>query len=147
MNYTWDGPRTSVTVTRRFNASPDRVFDAWVNPAVAEKWLFTTKSSQTTYELDVRPGGAYTITRVTDGNTYTAVGTYLEIDRPRRLVFTFSMPQFAADIATVTIEIVPDGDGCILTLTQDGMRPGFEEATIHGWGQMFTALEEALSFG
>ena len=29
-------------VTRHFDASPERVFDAWLNPLTAGKWLFTT---------------------------------------------------------------------------------------------------------
>jgi uncharacterized protein YndB with AHSA1/START domain len=139
--YNYDGPRTSVKVTRRLKASPEKVFDAWVNPEIACKWLFTTKSSTTAYELDVRVGGAYTITRESNGKKYVAVGKYLEIDRPRRLVFTFSMPQFAADIDTVIVDIEPDVDGCILTLTQQDMRPGYEKSTVNGWGKMFTALE------
>lgn len=142
--YNYDGPRTSITVTRRFNAPPERVFDAWTDPEIACKWLFTTKTSKTTYELDVRVGGSYTISRVSNGKTYVAVGKYLEIDRPRRLVFTFGMPQFAADFDTVIVEIEPDGDGCVLTLTQEGLRPGYEKSSINGWGKMLTALETLL---
>ena len=142
--YNYEGPRTSVKVSRRFKASPERVFDAWTDPAMASQWFFTTKSSKTTYELDVRVGGAYTITRVSSGKTYVAVGTYIEIDRPRRLVFTFGMPQFAADFDTVIVEIEADGDGCVLTLTQEGLRPGYEKSTVNGWGKMFTLLEAAF---
>jgi len=70
--YTYDGPRTSVTVKRRFNASAERVFDAWVDLEFACKWLFTNKSSTTTYGLDVRVGGKYVITRLSRGKKYLA---------------------------------------------------------------------------
>jgi hypothetical protein len=76
-----------------------------------------------------------------------AVGKYLEVDRSHRLVFTFGMPQFAADFDTVSVVIEPDGDGCSLTLTQDGLRPGYEKFTVSGWGKMFDALTKALSEG
>lgn len=136
--------RTSVQITRRFDASPERVFDAWLDPEMASKWLFTTKTSKTNYDLDTRVGGAYTITRRRGGKTYIGIGEYLEIERPRRLVFTFSMPQFAPDVDRVIVEIVPDGDGCILTLTQENLRLGYEKSTINGWGKMFDALTAAL---
>lgn len=142
--YHYEGPRTSVKISRRFNASPERLFDAWADPAVVSQWLFTTKSGKTTYDLDIRVGGSYTITRVSKGKKYVAVGKYLEIDRPRKLVFTFGMPQFAADFDTVIVEIVPDGDGCVLTLTQEEMRPGYEKSTVNGWGKMFTTLDAVL---
>jgi uncharacterized protein YndB with AHSA1/START domain len=142
--YTYDRPRTSVTVKRRFNASAERVFDAWVDLEFACKWLFTNKSSTTTYGLDVRVGGKYVITRLSRGKKYLAVDEYLEIERPRRLVFTFGMPQFAADFDTVIIEIEPDGDDCWLTLTQQGLRPGYETSTRSGWGKMFDELATAV---
>jgi hypothetical protein len=65
-------------------------------------------------------------------------------DRPRRLVFTCSMPQFAADIDRITVEVEPDGDGCILTLTHDGLRPGYEQSTVSGWGKTFDALAKTF---
>ena len=39
------------------------------------------------------------------------------------------------------VEIEADGDGCRLTLTQEGLRPGYEKSTVNGWGKMFMALE------
>jgi uncharacterized protein YndB with AHSA1/START domain len=144
MKYEYDGPRTSVRVKRHFNASPERLFDAYVEPATARKWLFTTKTSKAEYELDTRVGGSYTITRQSAGKQYVAIGKYLEIERPRRLVFTFGMPQFAADFDTIIVEITPDGDGSVMTLTQDGLRPGYEKSTLNGWGKMFDALAKAL---
>jgi uncharacterized protein YndB with AHSA1/START domain len=134
--YNYDGPRTSAKVTRRFETPPERIFDAWTDPEIACKWLFTNISSTTTYELDVREGGPYTITRVANRKAYVAAGKYLEIDRPRRLVFTFGMPQFAADFDTVIVELEPNGDGSLLTVTQEGLRPGYETSTLNGWGRL-----------
>jgi hypothetical protein len=54
------------------------------------------------------------------------------------------LPQFAADVDTIIVEIESDGDGCILTLTHEGLRPGYEQSTISGWGKMFDALAKAL---
>jgi uncharacterized protein YndB with AHSA1/START domain len=138
-------PDRILRMSRRFAASPERVFDAWLNPETARKWLFASPADEVyRAEIDARVGGKYTITARRDGTDYTGVGEYLEIDWPRRLVFTFAMPQFAPDIDRIIVEIAPDGDGCVLTLTQEGLPPGYKEATESGWGKMFDALAAAL---
>lgn len=61
------------------------------------------------------------ITNRRDGTDYTAVGEYLEVDSPRRLVYTFSMPQFSPNSDTITIDIAPDGAGSVMTFTHSGI--------------------------
>ncbi len=141
----YEGPRTQVTLSWHFEAAPAAVFDAWIKPETASKWLFATESSRSLCELDARSGGSYEITRIQDGQRYVAVGEYLQVDPPRRLTFTFGMPQFAADVDTVKVELTPADGGTELSFTQDGLRPGFEEATLAGWRGMFVLLETALA--
>jgi uncharacterized protein YndB with AHSA1/START domain len=133
-------------LVRHFDASPERVFDAWLDPQVAGKWLFTSPTSETHSTLiDARVGGAWAITDRRDGTTYTAVGTYLEIDRPRRLVFEFGMPQFSPEFSRVIVELAPEGEGCILTLSQEPVPSAAVEATTEGWRQMLEALAASLA--
>jgi activator of Hsp90 ATPase-like protein len=55
---TADSSRT-LQVTRHFDASSQRVFDAWIDPATAGKWLFATPTGQMVrVEIDVVPQGA-----------------------------------------------------------------------------------------
>ncbi len=132
-------------VSRRFAASAERVFDAWTDPAMAGSWLFTTPASEThDTRLDARVGGAWTITDRRGGVDYTALGEYLEIDRPRRLVFSFAMPQFSDFIGKVVVEIAPDGAGCVLSLTQHGVQPANRAPTEKGWSDMFDQLAGRL---
>src|SRR5665213_1385009 len=138
----------TLRITRRFDAAPERVFDAWIDPGRAGRWLFTTPASERhSTELDVRVGGKWSITDRRDGVDYTALGDYVEIDRPRRLVFSFAMPQFSPLSCTVTVEIVPDGDGCLMTLTQDGLPAASLKPTEEGWAAMFDALADQLKAG
>ncbi len=145
VQYEYDGPRTSVSLVRDFSATSASVFDAWVLADIAGEWLFTTKTSTSVCELEPRVGGSYRITRTRGGKQYVAVGEYQVVDRPRRLVFTFGMPQFAADFDTISVDIEPASDGCRVTLAQDGLRPGDEQSMLSGWGKMFDLLDKALA--
>ena len=133
-------------VVRHFDASPERVFDAWLDPREASKWLFTSPTSATHSTLiDARVGGAWTITDRREGTNYTAVGTYLEIDRPRRLVFDFGMPQFSPEFSRVVVELASEGKGCVLTLIQEPVPPEAVEGATEGWRQMLEALDAILA--
>ena len=133
-------------VSRRFAASAERVFDAWIDRAVAGRWLLTTPASEThEARLDARVGGAWTVTDRRGGVDYTALGEYLEIDRPRRLVFTFAMPQFSEHVGKVTVEIAPEGTGCTLSLTHEGVVPANRPPTEKGWSDMFDQLAGCLA--
>jgi uncharacterized protein YndB with AHSA1/START domain len=135
----------TLRITRRFDAASERVFDVWIDPGRAGRWLFTTPTSERhNTELDVRVGGKWTITDRRDGTDYTALGEYIEVDRPRRLVFSFGMPQFSPAFCNVTVEIVLDGDGCLLTLEQESVVPAALEPTRAGWADMFDALAAVL---
>jgi len=149
-------------VTRKLTASSERVFDAWLNPEFATRWLLTSPSSDRNgrrVELDPRVGGKWVITDRRNGIDYVGDGEYLEIDRPNRLVFTFRIAQLSPTIDRVIVEIVPLEQGCQLTLTQEIVIPHREDApneqiremkaqykrsTEKGWSSMFNNLEKHL---
>ncbi len=138
----------TLTMTRRFDASPERLFDTWTDPHLAARWLFTgPESTDHAVEMDVRVGGAWKITDSRGGVLYTAIGEYLEIDRPRRLAFSFGMPQFSPGFATVTVDIVADGAGAVMTFTQTLGSPAEDAPTREGWKWMFVGLEQRLTQG
>ena len=139
-----EGARRSITVTRRFRASPAQAFDAWVLPEIASRWLFADPKIGSVCELDPRVGGNYRITREADGQRYVAVGEYREVCRPARLAFTFGMPQFSPEFAAISVCIDPDGDGCVMRLVQGDLEEGYQDATRQGWEEMFNLLETTL---
>ena len=135
----------SNVVTHRYDAPPERVFDAFLDVAVARRFLFATaKGEMIAAEIDPRVGGRYTFTdRRPDMGDVLHTGEYLEIDRPRRLVFTFGVPQFAPGYTTVTIDIRPDGEGCVLTLTNDGVPAAHADGNHDGWTRILAGLAPA----
>jgi uncharacterized protein YndB with AHSA1/START domain len=137
--------KVTVRVTHRFAQKPERVFDAWLDPKTARKWLFaTTTGTITRCDIDARVGGRFSIVRV-DGEEFEHVGEYLEIDRPRRLVFTFGVPRLSPEMTRVVIEIAPSGAGCELTLTNEGVLADYGERNKEGWGMILGNLEKSLA--
>jgi len=140
-------PHLTLRVTRRIAAPPERVFDAWLDPAVAGRWLFATPTGRMVrVEIDARVGGRFVFTR-RDGEDVEHVGEYLEIDRPRRLAFTFAVPRFSAEETRVFIDIVPVEGGSELTLTQEGVLPEWGERTQEGWTKILGGLNEETTMG
>ncbi|RBP43822.1 uncharacterized protein YndB with AHSA1/START domain [Roseimicrobium gellanilyticum] len=136
-----------VRVVRRISFPAERVFDAWLDPHLASQWLFSTPSgTMVRAEVDARVGGKFTFTDRRDGEDVEHAGEYLEIDRPRRLVFTFGVPKYSKEFTKVTVEIVPQGDSCELTLTQD-VHPDwvhFAPRSQDGWTVIVEGLAASL---
>lgn len=134
----------SLQVKRRFDASPERVFDAWLDPETARRWIFSDADSEiVSAATDPRVGGSFSFVRRSRDGDLEHVGEYLEIDRPRRLVFTFAVPAISPEYDRVTIDIVRLDKGCELTLTSE-MTPEifaeWGEQTREGWMKMLAAL-------
>jgi uncharacterized protein YndB with AHSA1/START domain len=140
------GPQ--VRVSRRFDATADQVFDAWLDPALASKWLFTNPTGQMVrVEIDACVGGRFVFVDRRDGEDIEHVGEYLEIDRPRRLVFAFGVPKFSAEMTRVTIDIARLESGGELTLTHVGVLPEWQERTTAGWTKILAALANRVAEG
>ena len=85
-------PQVDIRVTQRYAVSAERVFDAWLDPAMASTWMFATASRPNTRaEIDARAGGSFRFVDRQDGEEIEHTGQYLEIVPPRRLVFTLFM--------------------------------------------------------
>ena len=136
------------SVTHRYAASPEQVFDAWLDPAIARLFLFATAHGEMIRaETDPRVGGRFTfVDRRPDMGDVLHTGEYLEIDRPRRLAFTFGVPQFNPDMTTVTLDLArtPAG-GCDLTLTQSGVPAEWADRSQEGWSKIIAGLEGAMA--
>jgi uncharacterized protein YndB with AHSA1/START domain len=132
-------------VTRRFDAAPERVFDAWLSPELIGRWMFgpaLRDEEVVRITLDARVGGRFSFLVRRQGNEIDHVGRYVEIDRPRWLVFTWAVAADAEDASRVTIDIVPQGTACELTLTHE-MQPqwaDFAGRVREGWTKMLEAL-------
>jgi uncharacterized protein YndB with AHSA1/START domain len=133
----------TVRVSRRLTVAPERAFDAWVDPAVASGWLFATPGGQIVRcEIDARPGGAFVITDRRNGEDVAHHGTYLEIDRPRRLAFRFSVPKYSSAESSVEVTVAADGAGASVTIEGRDVPREWLSQTEAGWRDLLGKLEE-----
>ncbi len=136
----------TVRVTRRFPVPAERVFDTWSDAAEARQFLFRTPTGQMVRcDLDAHSGGHFVITERRDGEDVEHLGEYLEIDRPRRLAFSFKVPKYSAVSTTVVLDIASRADGCELTLTHEGVVPEWAESTRKGWSGILDRLAVVLA--
>jgi uncharacterized protein YndB with AHSA1/START domain len=142
------GPLVTIPVSRRFDASAERVFDAWLDADRAGRWLFAAPDGRMVRaEIDARVGGSFAFVDRRDGEDVEHVGEYLEIDRPRRLAFTFAVPKFSPLVTRVTIDIVPLAAGCELTLTHEEVLPEYGEGSKAGWTMILDGLAATIGEG
>lgn len=135
----------TVRVSRHLPVTPDRAFDAWVDPAVAGLWLFATPGGQIVRcVIDGRPGGVFVIVDRRDGEDVAHHGTYLEVDRPRRLVFRFSVPKYSSAESTVEVTVTAEGAGADVTIEGRDVPHEWVSQTEAGWRDLLGRLEEAL---
>jgi uncharacterized protein YndB with AHSA1/START domain len=137
--------RVRLRVLQRFDAPPERVFDAWLDPAIAGGWLFATATHPVTrVEIDARVGGSFRfLDRRGRGETEYA-GEYVEIVRPRRLVFTLSLENDPRAVTRVTADIVPLKSGCELRLVHEDVPPDHASRTEGRWEGMLYGLGTRL---
>lgn len=133
-----------LTIRRDFAASPERVFDAWLDPAQARRFLFATPGGEMrTVEIDAQVGGeARIVERREQGDAIHRL-RFEVIDRPIRLVFLFAAdPADDGEWTRVSIAIAPTATGCTLTLTHemDPQWAAYEDQTRSGWTMILDSL-------
>ena len=139
---------TSLEMRRVFNASRQRVFDAWTNPDFVGKWFHPAEPMATTVsELSLEVGGRYRFVMHGEGD-HIIGGVYQEIVPPEKLVFTWQWereeetPEMLITLSFTELE--PDRTELVLLHERF---PHTEERDSHewGWNGTFTELEKALS--
>lgn len=135
----------TVTVERHLGAPPERVFDAWLNPDQAGRWLFRTPDGTLARcEIDARVGGRFRIDERRGAEVAEHHGEYVELERARRIAFDF-WTSFSAERTRVAVTIAADGDGSRVTLTHEAVWDDYEDRTRQGWTIMLDGLTRTLS--
>jgi uncharacterized protein YndB with AHSA1/START domain len=122
-----------LTATVRIGAPPADVFPYFVDPALLVQWIGEWA------DLQPEPGGTFAL----DFATTPVRGHYVEVDPPRRVVFTWgvagkdSMPP-----GSTTVEVVfsADGPDTIVKLSHHDLPVEERDSHLEGWTTMLARL-------
>ena len=132
-----------VVITRQIKSPIEKVFAAWTDPAQLSQWFAPESGTIQEADIDLRPGGAFKIAFVAESDRFCAFGTYLRIDSPRLLEFTWKWEESSIERgeSVVTIELVPTGNVTELTLTHAKLESATScEAHLKGWDSVLGRL-------
>ena len=139
--------RLTIERTVEIEATPETVWGLLVDPELAKRWWGLDA------KLDPEPGGEFMV-RIHPGRT--ARGVFVEVDEPRRLVYTFGweltgeLPPspIAPGSTTVEITLEPSGGGTTLTFVHRGLvdQEAFESHSM-GWDHYLSRLATVAAGG
>lgn len=151
------GAGYEITLTRSFNAPAALVFDCFVEPERLAKWWGPLGCESVVQTLDARPGGQIALHMTGPGFSHPMAGEFVEIDRPRRLVFlskAFEGPDGGWGLVNRNTLTFAERDGrTTLTLharveQADGeMVAGALSGMKVGWGQSLERLGALVGGG
>ena len=141
--------RPSLTLKRRLNARPEKVWAAWTDPEKIARWFGPSKVKDGTVqaELDVRVGGHYRINFTDeDGKYFQVGGIYRDVVLNERLVFSWAWHSTPERESLVTVSLKPDESGTLLTfLHEQFFDTAARDNHARGWSELFDKLEKHLA--
>jgi uncharacterized protein YndB with AHSA1/START domain len=138
--------KPSLTLKRRYNAPPAKVFAAWTEPEKLARWMGSEQIISVRAETDLRVGGRYRIRMITSEDEHDVSGVYREVVPNEKIVFTWAWKSTPERESLVTVLLKADGGGTLLTLTHEQF---FDEDARdrhqQGWSASLNKLEKFLA--
>lgn len=132
-----------IDIRRRLPGTVAEIFKWWTEPDLLQEWMSPIGTVEA--EVDLRVGGALRVVMRGDGTVIEHFGEYVEIDPPRRLVFTWVSPFTGDEPSLVTIELEPEGaDATQLHLVHSRTPESIAASHRDGWGAMLDRLRGKL---
>ncbi|AZQ66410.1 polyketide cyclase [Silicimonas algicola] len=138
--------QTEFVYVTYIRATPEKVFDAIVNPAVARLYWGHENVS------DWTPGARWEHVRANDARAVELVGEVLEIDAPKRLVMSWANASQEGDAektSRVAFDIEPYDGMVRLTVTHDRLEAGggMFNGISKGWPIVLSSMKSYLESG
>ena len=136
-----------VRIERTFAASAEEVFDAWTSPEVMRRWFHCLPDWETPEaEVDLRVGGQVRVVmRRPDGTEIEAQGEYVLIERPHRLVMTWSFDDDPSNEQRIELSFSESEGSTTVLLVNSGISTSERrDAQDWGWHGCLAELDLAL---
>ena len=140
--------RPSLSIVRKLDAAPGKVWRALTEPEMLKKWMTPDAATKVaTAEIDLRVGGRYRIVmRPPEGEEHDVRGVYREIVPNKKLVYTWAWKSTPERESVVTIELRAAGNGTELTLRHEQfVDKEARDRHQHGWTGCLAGLEKFLA--
>ena len=143
-----DEPGRVVRIERTFDAPAEDVFDAWTSPEVMRRWFYCGPDWDTPVaEVDLRVGGKVRVVmRRPNGTEVEARGAYTVIDRPYRLVMTWTFDDDPSNEQLIELSFSEsEGFTTVLMVNTGISTDERRDAQDEGWRGCFDELERILA--
>ena len=138
--------KPSLTIKRRLNAPPAKVYAAWTDPQMIARWFGPAGVESVEAETDLRVGGRYHIIMHVPGDQHDVMGVYREVVPNEKLVFTWAWKSTPERESLVTVTFKPDGAGTLLTLLHEQFFDAdARDRHQHGWAGAIDKLEKLFA--
>ncbi|MFA5496075.1 MAG: SRPBCC family protein [Porticoccaceae bacterium] len=139
---------STIRLHRVLQATPDRVYRAFLDPDAMVKWLPPNGFTGKVHHMDARTGGSYkmSFTNFTTGNSHSFGGEYLELVQNERIRHTdrFDDPGLP-DTMQVTVTLKKLSFGTELNITQEGVPDVIPaESCYVGWQESLALLAKLV---
>ena len=135
-----------VHVSRTIAATPQRLFEAWLDPASLSQWLRPFDTQRTEARVDARVGGAFALDMHTPERVVEHRGEYLAIEPYSRLVFTWDSPH-TDGASLVTVTFTPKGKATEVHVMHEKLPANKLEAHTGGWSSGLDKLDAFAAEG
>ena len=139
--------KPSLTIKRRINAPPAKVFRAWTDPAQMKRWFGPADAETIRAETDLRVGGRFrVIMRALSGEEHDVSGIYREVVANEKLVFTWAWRSMPERESLVSVLLKSGGEGTMLTLIHEQLfDEGARDRHHSGWLGALDKLAASLA--
>jgi uncharacterized protein YndB with AHSA1/START domain len=137
-----DMQTTEITVTRTISASPEEVYDVWIDPnSPGGPWFGATKSI-----VNIAVDGLFYLALGHEGKTWPHFGRFMKLERPNVVEHTWMSESTKGLESVVTVTLEKQGADTLVTLRHAGV-PDDEPGRKHkeGWDWVLSMLDQSVT--
>jgi uncharacterized protein YndB with AHSA1/START domain len=136
----------AVEIKHTYAARPEAVYNAWLDKDLVQQWFGPGLGDTEPVDLEAKEGGTFRIVQVREGQPIGHYGTYLQLNKPGFISFTWSMEGADAN-DTVRVKIDETATGSLVTVTHeiDEEWKEYAESVHTAWLTIMQKMDSLIS--